>query len=318
MTAQIPTIGWIGAGRMGSALASRVIRSGREVRIWNRTREKAEPLAALGATIVDLPSDLATCDVVVTMVSSSDVFEHVTLGEDGVLTREGASPKVLVDCSTISQEASNRVRAAAAELGTDLLDAPVSGNPRVAATGNLTLVVSGARTAFDLAEGVLATFGKHVTYVGEGDAARLVKICHNLLLGIVSQSLAEITVLAERGGVARSAFLEFLNSSVMGSVFTRYKTPAMVHLDFTPTFTGHLLRKDFELGLAVGRDLDVPLPTAALVHQLVMNLIGTGMGGQDFIALLEMEARGADHTLEPEDVEVSDGLEPIDDLSHEV
>jgi 3-hydroxyisobutyrate dehydrogenase-like beta-hydroxyacid dehydrogenase len=307
-------IGWIGVGRMGFELATRLLRSGHDVSVWNRTRAKAEPLTELGATVVDTPADLADHDIVVTMVSSSDVFEVVTLGEDGLLTRKDAAPKVLVDASTISEEASERVRAAATQIGTQVLAAPVSGNPKVVRSGRLTVVASGPQEAFDLAEPVLAAFGHKVTYVGDNDAARLVKICHNLLLGVVSQTLAEITVLAEKGGVARSAFLEFINSSVMGSVFTRYKTPAIVNLDYSPTFTAHLLRKDFELGLAAAHDLDVPLPVAALVHQLVVQLIGHGYGDQDFIALLEMQARAAGHELEPENVAVSDGLDSLDEL----
>jgi 3-hydroxyisobutyrate dehydrogenase-like beta-hydroxyacid dehydrogenase len=314
MASDTNSIGWIGIGRMGLELATRLLRGGHDVAVWNRTRVKAEPLAELGATIVDTPADLAACDIVVTMVSSSDVFEVVTLGEDGLLTRKDAAPKVLVDASTISEEASERVRAAATQIGTQVLAAPVSGNPKVVRSGRLTVVASGPQEAFDLAEPVLAAFGHKVTYVGDNDAARLVKICHNLLLGVVSQTLAEITVLAEKGGVARSAFLEFINSSVMGSVFTRYKTPAIVNLDYSPTFTAHLLRKDFELGLAAAHDLDVPLPVAALVHQLVVQLIGHGYGDQDFIALLEMQARAAGHGLQPENVAVSDGLDPLDEL----
>lgn len=314
MASDTNSVGWIGIGRMGFELATRLLRGGHDVAVWNRTREKAEPLAELGATIVETPADLAGCDIVVTMVSSSDVFELVTLGDSGVLTRAGAAPRVLVDASTISEEASERVRAAASRVGTQVLAAPVSGNPKVVKSGRLTTVASGPQEAFDLAEPVLAAFGQKVTYVGEGDAARLVKICHNLLLGIVSQTLAEITILAEKGGVARSDFLEFINSSVMGSVFSRYKTPSIVNLDYRPTFTASLLRKDFELGLAAARELDVPLPTAALVHQLVVELIGNGHGEDDFITLLEMQARGAGHHLEPENVEVSDGLESIDEL----
>lgn len=308
------SIGWIGIGRMGVELAARLLRAGHDLAVWNRTREKAEPLVELGATVVDSPADLAGRDVVITMVSSSDVFELVTLGEKGLLTRDGTAPTVLVDSSTISQAASERVRNAAAKVGTQVLAAPVSGNPSVVKAGQLTVVASGPEEAFALAEPVLACFGRKVTYVGADDAARLVKICHNLLLGVVSQTLAEITILAERGGVTRSDFLEFINGSVLGSVFSRYKTPAIVNIDYTPTFTAHLLRKDFELGLAAARDLDVPLPTAALVHQLVVQLIGQGHGDDDFIALLDAQARGAGHQLEPENLAVSDGLEAMDDL----
>jgi 3-hydroxyisobutyrate dehydrogenase-like beta-hydroxyacid dehydrogenase len=151
--------------------------------------------------------------------------------------------------------------------------------------------------------------GASVSYVGEGERARLVKICHNLVLGVVTQIMAETTVLAERGGIARADYLEFLNGSVMGSTFTRYKTPAFVNLDFTPTFTGKLLRKDFELGLEAGRQLNVPMPVSALVHQIVMNLIGNELGDVDFASLLQLEAWGANFKLEPDHRKVSDGLD---------
>ena len=125
------------------------------------------------------------------------------------------------------------------------------------------------------------------------NAPGLAKICHNVMLGVVAQCLAEITVLAEKGGMSRADFLEFLNNSVMGSTFTRYKTPALVNLDFTPTFTPHLLRKDFDLGLAAGHDLDVPMPLAATAAQAVQALIGHGFTDVDFAALLEQTARAS-------------------------
>jgi 3-hydroxyisobutyrate dehydrogenase-like beta-hydroxyacid dehydrogenase len=135
-----------------------------------------------------------------------------------------------------------------------------------------------------------------------------VKICHNLLLGIVAQSMAEITVLAEKGGVSRAAFLEFLNNSVMGSIFSRYKAPAYVNLDFTPTFTPVLLRKDFDLGLAAARELDVSMPVAALTHALVQSAVSQGRTEEDFAVLLELQAANSGLRLKPENVEVDDGL----------
>ena len=303
------SVGWIGVGRMGYELVLRLLDAGYDVSVWNRTREKAEPLTEHGATLVERPADLAGCDVVVTMVSSSSVFEQVTTGEGGLFSA-GQAPRVLVDSSTVSAESSERVRGEAAKLGTALLAAPVSGNPKVVRSGKLTVVVSGDKDAYELARPLLERFGRKVTYVGENERARLVKICHNVLLGVVTQSLAEITVLAERAGITRADFLEFINSSVMGSVFTRYKTPQLVNLDFAPTFTGHLLRKDLELGLEAGREFDVPLPVAALTHQLVVHLIGSGRGDADFAALLELEAEGAGVRLASENRAVSDGLEP--------
>jgi 3-hydroxyisobutyrate dehydrogenase-like beta-hydroxyacid dehydrogenase len=203
---------------------------------------------------------------------------------------------------------SAEVRAAADKVGTMLLAAPVSGNPQVVAAGKLTLVVSGPAEAFETARPYINLLGAGSTYVGDADAARLAKICHNLMLGIVTQCMAEITVLAEKGGLERSAFLEFLNRSVMGSVFTRYKTPAFVKLDYHPTFTSVLLRKDFDLGLKAARELDVPMPLAALTHELIQGLIGRGFPEDDFARLLEQQADASGLELVAEDAEVSDGL----------
>ncbi|MDH3262281.1 MAG: NAD(P)-dependent oxidoreductase [Acidimicrobiia bacterium] len=305
-------IGWVGTGRMGYALVERFLAAGCDVSVQNRTRAKAEPLGKDGATIVDSPAELADRDIVFTMVAgSADLIEVVT-GANGILSREGIAPQIIVDSSTVSSAAGEEVRAAAAAVGTSVVAAPVSGNPSVVRSGKLTSVASGPREAFDTARPYLELYGASVTYVGDGEVARLVKICHNLLLGVVTQSLAEIIVLAEKAGVPRADFMHFINQSVMGSIFSRYKTPAIVNLDWTPTFTGHLLRKDFELGLEAARKLDVPLPVAALVHQIVVEFIGNGLGEGDFMRLLELEARGAGLDLEPENQDVSDGLEPSD------
>ncbi len=305
-----PTIGWIGTGRMGFALASRLLEHGCDLTVYNRTRAKSEPLATRGARLVDRPADLSDRDIVITSVAGSNDFAEVMTGPQGLLANGNRVPSIVIDTSTVSMDASQAIRVTAARMGSTLLAAPVSGNPKVARAGKLSLAVSGPRPAFEQALPYLQMLGKSVTYVGDGETARLVKICHNLVLGVVTQILAETTMLAERGGIKRADYLEFINGSVMGSIFSRYKTPAFVNLDFTPTFTGHLLRKDFELGLDAARQLNVPLPVAALTHQIVVSLIGQGLGEVDFAALLELEARGAHHTLEPEHRDVSDGLEP--------
>lgn len=309
-------LGWIGTGRMGFALAERLLRAGRDVAVWNRTREKAEPLAEFGATVVDRPADLADRDIVFTMVANSSALVEVVTGSDGLLSREGQAPQLVVDSSTVSAEASDVVRRAAEKAGAQLLAAPVSGNAKVVNAGRLAVVVSGPAAAFERAAPYLSTFGQSVTYVGENDAARLVKICHNLVLGVVTQILAETTVLAERAGISRADYLDFINNSVLGSVFSRYKTPAFVNLDLAPTFTGHLLRKDFELGLEAARDSDVPLPVSALVHQLIVDTIGSGFGDADFASLIRTAARGAGLELASEERDdVTTGLTPVDDLA---
>ncbi len=303
-------LGWLGAGRMGYALAERLIKAGHDVTVYNRTRTKAEPLAALGAKLVDSPAALADRDIVFTIVAESDDFVAVTTGPHGVLSRRDAAPRILIDSSTVSEHASAEVRSAADKRGTALLCAPVSGNPKVVRAGKLSVVVSGPAAAYEEARSYLALFGQGVSYVGDGERARIVKICHNVMLGVVTQALAEITILAEKSGVPRHAFLDFMNKSVMGSTFTRYKTPAFVNLDFAATFTPPLLKKDLDLGLAAARALGVPLPVAALTREIVQAMIGNGLTQCDFAALLEVEAKGAGLTLQPENVAVSDGLEP--------
>jgi 3-hydroxyisobutyrate dehydrogenase len=303
-------IGWIGAGRMGFELATRLLRAGCDVTVWNRTRSKAEPLADLGARIADGPAELAGCDVVFTMVAGPEDFKEVTIGSGGVLSIEGSAPRVLVDSSTVSEEASAEVRTHAAKCGTAVLAAPVSGNPSVVRAGRLTVVASGPEDAFEFVRPYLELLGAGVTYVGEGDTARLVKLCHNLMLGIVAQTLAEITVLAEKGGVERSRFLEFLNASVMGSTFSRYKSPALVNLDFSPTFTPVLLRKDFDLGIDAAERLGVALPLSERCRQLVQRVIDEGFMDTDFAAMIEVQARDAGLELIPEAAPFPDGLEP--------
>ena len=301
------TIGWIGTGRMGYAMARRLIEAGCNVAVYNRTRAKAEPLAELGATIVDSPADLASRDIVFTMVSGPDDLLQVVSGDDGVLSTP-TTPRMLIDCSSVSEEASHEVRSVMSQRDATMLSAPVSGNAKVVAAGRLTLVASGPATTFEIAKPYLEALGEGVTYVGEGERARMVKICHNVLLGVVTQSLAEIAVLAEKGGVPRHALLEFINNSVMGSMFSRYKTPAMVNLDWTPTFTPVLLRKDMDLGLAAGKRLGVPMDVARATRDLVQKSIDAGHTDCDFAILLEEQAKASGMELQPEDVDVSDGL----------
>ena len=302
------TLGWVGTGRMGYAIATRLLEAGCDLAVYNRTRAKAEPLAELGARVVHRPDELADRDIVFTMVAGPEDFKAVVLGDAGLLSRADTVPSVIVDSSTVSPEASAEVRAETEARDVALLAAPVSGNPSVVDAGKLTVVVSGPSDAWESARPYLELFGAGATYVGDGDVARLVKICHNLMLGVVAQSLAEITVLAEKGGVSRAAFLEFLNKSVMGSMFTRYKTPAIVNLDFTPTFTPALLYKDFQLGFEAADDHGVPMPVAAAAQQVVQALMGFGYEDIDFMALLELEARGSSLELEAENVPVGDGL----------
>lgn len=304
-------IGWIGTGRMGYSMVARLLKAGYVVKVYNRTKSKAQPLEKYGAVIVETIASLAECDIVFSMVSASKDLLQVTVEEGGVL-RQDSAPKIYVDCSTVDEAASQAVREAATARGTKYLVAPVSGNGKVVKAGKLTQVVSGPRDIYDEVEPLFRIISRAVTYVGEGDLARLVKLAHNILLGVVTQSLSEITVFAEKAGVPRSAFLEFINDSVMGSTFTKYKTPAFVNLDMTTTFTPILLRKDFDLGIAAARKLEVPMPIASAAHQIVQQTVGRGHIDIDFAVLLLEQAEASNFVMVSENLKVSDGLEDED------
>jgi 3-hydroxyisobutyrate dehydrogenase-like beta-hydroxyacid dehydrogenase len=288
---------------MGYAMAERLAKGGCDLAVWNRTREKALPLEKSGAKVVNQLEELSTKDILFVMVSTFDDVKEVL---NKALAK--GKPKMVVECSSISLEGSAELRKELKAKGIEYLAAPVSGNAKVIKAGKLTFVVSGPRQAYDLARPYLDMMGAGSSYVGEGELSRIAKICHNVMLGVVIQNLCEITILAEKAGMPRHAFLDFLNKSVMGSMFTRYKAPALVNLDFHVTFTPKLLRKDLDLGLDAGRQFEVPMPLTSLTRDLLQQMIGHGMTEQDFSTLLLMQAKASGLELQPENVKVGDGL----------
>jgi len=297
------TLGWIGAGRMGYAMAERLAKGGCDIAVWNRTKAKADPLSKYGAKVVNQLEELSTKDILFCMVSTYDDVKEVI----GKVLAKG-KPKMVVECSSISLEGSAELRQLLTRHKIEYLAAPVSGNAKVIKAGKLTFVVSGPKAAYDLARPYLDMMGTGSSYVGEGELSRIAKICHNVMLGVVIQNLCEITILAQKVGMPRHAFLDFLNKSVMGSMFTRYKTPALVNLDFHVTFTPKLLRKDLDLGLDAGREFEVPMPLTSITRDVLQQMIGQGMTEQDFSTLLLAQAKASGIELKPENVEVGDGL----------
>lgn len=283
-------IGWIGVGRMGFPLVERLLRSGAAVTVYNRTRAKAEPLVPLGATLASSPADLADCDIVFSVVAGPADFRDVMLGENGVLSRDGVRPDVIVDSSTISADASEQVRIVLEGRGGELVAAPISGNGNEVAAGNALFAVSGSQEAVARVAPFLRAMGRGLHHVGEGDSARLVKIAHNLFLGAVIQSLVETTLLIESHGIDRRLYLDFLNESAMGSTFSGYKAPALIDLDWSPTFTTKLLAKDLDLGLDAAASQGVQLPVTAQVRVQVQDTIDAGHADEDFASMLEVQA----------------------------
>ena len=309
-------IGWIGMGRMGFPMAERLIKAGHDVSIWNRTRAKAEPLAKIGGKIVDRLPDLKSVDVLFSIVATGQDVQDVLYGENGVASG-GKIPPVVVDCSTIAVEESAAIRNKLKALGAEFVASPVSGNAKVIKAGQLSAVVSGAEAACKIAMPLIEVFApRGVSYVGEGELARVCKIAHNVMLGVVMENLIEITLLTNKMGVPRHAFLAFLNNGVMGSMFTRNKSPALVTLDWTTTFTPELLRKDLDLGLELGREMDVPMPVTAATREVLQSHFGAAMLQKDpqaylqkdFAALAETMALAAGMKLSSENKNVPTGL----------
>src|SRR5271165_5729484 len=311
-------IGWIGMGRMGYPMAERLLKAGYHLSIWNRTRAKAEPLAKLGAKVMDNLLELKEVDVLFSIVSTGKDLDQVYFGRNSISGHGGKIPKIFVDCSTIAVEESAAIRDRLRQLGSEFVAAPVSGNAKVIKAGKLSAVISGSAAACKAVTPMLEIIAPQgVSYVGEGELARVCKIAHNVMLGVVIENLIEITLLANKMGVPRHAFLAFMNNSVMGSMFTGYKSPALVNLDWTTTFTPELLRKDLDLGLELGREHDVPMPVTAATREMLQTHFGAATLKpnpqeylqKDFSALMETMALAAGMKLVSENKNVPTGLE---------
>ena len=302
-------VGWIGLGRMGEAMAKKLIKAGHDVRVWNRTASKAAPLAEAGATIVATKQDLAGCAVVFTMVSTTDDLKEVLFAGGGLLTGS-VKPRMVIDSSSISQEGSAEIRQRLEAMGVAYLCAPVSGNAKVAKAGKLLLVASGPKSLYTEVEPMLQAMARRVMWVGEGELARVWKIAHNTMFGVVIQNLCEITVMAEKAGIPRHIFLESINDSVLGSMYTKYKTPMLTNLTFDQvTFTPKLLLKDMDLGLGAAKAHGVPMPAAAATRESIARMVGRGYEDIDFAVLLKEVAADSGLELKSENVKMSDGLE---------
>jgi 3-hydroxyisobutyrate dehydrogenase len=303
---------------MGIPMAEKLIKAGYDVSVWNRTRAKADPLAKAGAKVVDHLSDLNSVDILFSIVSTGKDVQEVLYGKNGVCSQGGRIPPIVVDCSTISVEDSAAVREKLKQLGADFVAAPMSGNAKVIKAAKASAVVSGDEEVCKTVTPIIEVFAQRgVSYVGEGELARVCKIAHNVMLGVVIENLIEITLLTNKMGVPRHAFLSFLNNSALGSMFTRYKSPALVNLDWTTTFTPELLRKDLDLGLELGREIDVPMPVTAAAREMLQSHFGAATAQKnpeeylqkDFAALAETMALLAGMKLTSENKNVPTGLE---------
>jgi 3-hydroxyisobutyrate dehydrogenase len=283
----------IGLGNMGEPIGERLLDAGYPLSVWNRSADKAVPLVERGAVRLGSPADaLREADICLTVLADDSALESVVFGNDGLLA--GArSGTTLVDMSTVSVSISERVAVGAAEAGLGYLRAPVSGNPGVVRSGNLSILVSGPQDLAERLDPLLRAIGPTILYVGEKEQARVVKLVLQILIGGTAELLGEALVLGEAAGVDRAKLLEVIGASVVGSRFVEYKTEPLLQDDYSATFTTSLMLKDVDLVLDLAADKEVDLPFAVELRTLLESAVARGYGDQDFIALFRrlQEAR---------------------------
>ncbi len=287
-------VGFIGLGHMGSGMAANLLQAGHGVTVYNRTRAKAEPLAARGATIADTPADACKGEVVFTMLADDAAVEGVVLGEGGVLASlpEDATH---VSSSTISVALSKRLAEAHRAAGQRYVSAPVFGRPDAAAAGKLFIVAAGAPEAVRKVAPLLEAIGQRTFTVGETpETANLVKLSGNFLIAAVIESLGEAMALVGKAGVDKHQYIDLLTSTLFAAPVYKTYGGLLADAKFEPAgFAAPLGLKDVRLTLAAADDLRVPLPLASLLRDRFLTLLAHGGDKLDWSAMGALAAKDA-------------------------
>ncbi|MGZ8715586.1 MAG: NAD(P)-dependent oxidoreductase [Gaiellaceae bacterium] len=283
-------LGYVGLGVMGSAITRRLLDAGHTVSVWNRTREKSEPLLAAGARWADSPRAVAErSEVVFTMVTNTAAVQAVTDGPDGILAGLGPG-KVYVDMSTASPANARALAEQVAAVGAQMLDAPVSGTSITVEQGKASIMVGGDDDAFDRVKPILEAIGPKVFHLGPSGSAVTMKIAVNLSLAVQMLAFSEGVLLAEKSGISRERAVEVMLASVIASPMVAYRGPLVLGHPDEVWFDCHMMQKDLNLALELGRELEVPLPTTAVTNELLTAANAMGIGERDFAVLFDVLA----------------------------
>lgn len=287
-------IGFIGLGNMGGGMAEHLTESGYEVAVYNRTREKCEGAAELGARVADSPADAARdADVVMLSLANQEAVRSMLYGSDGVFgsLHEGG---YLVDMSTVPPEFCVETAEKAAAAGYRALEACVYGAPFHARSGELRVMVGGEQDAFEAVEPILHTVGKQVTLMGGHGMGATMKIVLNMLMGIQMPALAEAVVFGERAGLPRDRILEAINGTGYSSPVMNLRCPMMAERRFMPPlFRLGLMRKDMLLVLERSQELGVPMPVSESAYAMLTAATAQGLGDLDVAAIVAFQERMA-------------------------
>lgn len=283
-------LGYVGLGVMGSAVTRRLLDAGHTVSVWNRTPEKAEPLLEAGAHWADSPRAVAErSDVVFTMVTNTAAVQAVTDGPDGILAGLGPG-KVYIDMSTASPANTRALAEQVAAVGAQMLDAPVSGTSITVEQGKASVMVGGDDDAFERVKPILEAIGPKVFHLGPNGAAVTMKIAVNLSLAVQMLAFSEGVLLAEKSGISRERAVEVMLASVIASPMVAYRGPLVLGHPDEVWFDCHMMQKDMNLALELGRELEVPLPTTAVTNELLTAANAMGIGERDFAVLFDVLA----------------------------
>ena len=293
-------LGFVGLGVMGGLMAHRLLEKGHTLTGYNRTRSKAQPLIDKGMKLAHTPRAVAeAADVIFSSVANSAALISIVEGPDGIFA--GLSKgKLFVDMSTVGVATSRALAAKARAQGADMLDAPVSGSVATLKVGRMSLIVGGRRESFDRVKPILEDFsdqpaaggqGTKVTYVGENGLALVMKIATNSNLAVQMLAFSEAVLLAEKSGIPRQTAVDVLTHSAIASPMVQYRGPFVLKLPETAWFDVNMMQKDMQLALELGRQVDVPLPTAAAANEMLTSARAIGLVHEDFAVMFDALAK---------------------------
>jgi 2-hydroxy-3-oxopropionate reductase len=291
-------VGFIGIGLMGSQISRRILEAKYPLTVWNRKKEKAGAIISAGAKWADSPKAVAQAsDLVITMVTDSAASEEVICGKNGVL--EGGHPGlILIDMGSIAPEMSRSIAERARSKGVPMLDAPVTGNPKVASEGKLGIMVGGPKETFDACLPIFEKMGIKIIHVGENGKGTTLKLINNLIMGVALEAVAEALVLASKAGIDPRKVLEItsVGGARTGAMETR--GPRMINHDFSPHFSISNMHKDLSSALKLAEEVGVSLPATSISREILRAAKSQGKGDLDSCSVITVLEALANTTLQ--------------------
>lgn len=284
-------LGYVGLGVMGGQMVARLLEKGHRVTGWNRTKSKAQWVIDKGMKWADSPRAVAEAsDIVLSMVTDSEALKKIASGDGGILA--GLSKgKIWVEMSTVSAAVSKALAEQARAAGADMVDAPVSGSVITLQQGKLSIMVGGRAETFERIKAMLLDIGPKVTHVGENGLALVMKVAANLSLATQILAFSEGVLLAEKSGIPREVAVDVLTHSAVASPMIQYRGPFVLKMPDEAWFNVNMMQKDLLLAGELGRQLNVPLPTASLSNEYLTAARAMGLADKDFAIIFEVLAR---------------------------